>query len=266
MAEGASAPSPPGPWHVAVAGIGTTGFVMLPPNPLDGSSWLYQAAHFSTWFRTLAVDLPGYGHSPRLAGPVTMPELAAAAWAAVDGADVERAILAGVSIGSGLALHMARLRPDRTEALILSGCSYSPTKPFARRRIDCYTSEGIGYRPAHLRDGHAPAFRESAIGRYLDRVATDRAHLVDVESMVRLYEAHGAPDPDDLFDVSRPTLIVTGELDYAHPGALALHERIRGSELVVLDGAGHACNVEQPERWDDAALGFLRRRTEVFAD
>lgn len=239
---------------------------MLPPNPLDSSSWLYQAAHFSTWFRTLAIDLPGYGHSPRLVGPVTMPELAASAWAAVDAARVERAVVAGVSIGSGLALHMARLRPDRTEALILSGCSYSPTKPFARVRIGGYAAEGIGYRPTHLRDGHAPAFRESAIGRYFDRLATDRAHLIDIESMIRLYEAHGAPDPDDLFEVSCPTLIITGELDYAHRGALALHERILGSDLVVVEGAGHACNVEQPDRWDEAALGFLRRRTAVFTE
>lgn len=74
--------------------------VFLPPNPLDSSSWLFQVAHFSSWFRTLSVDLPGYGHSARAAGPLTMPDLADAVWDAVTAQGVGRAVLAGVSIGA----------------------------------------------------------------------------------------------------------------------------------------------------------------------
>lgn len=250
--------------HVVRDGAGPIGFVMLPPNPLDGSSWLFQAAHFSTWFRTLTVDLPGYGHSPALRGPITMPDLADAVWDEADAAGIERAVLAGVSIGAGLALHMARRQPGRTVAMLLSGCAYSPTKPFAGVRIEGYRSGGLAYREQHLREGHAPAFLESPVGRYLAQVAADRAHLVDIPSIVRLYEAHGAPDPDDLFDTRCPVLILTGSEDYAHRDGLALGERIPGAELIVICGAGHACNVERPHLWDELALAFLRRRTDAF--
>jgi pimeloyl-ACP methyl ester carboxylesterase len=247
--------------HAAAQGpIDGPGLLLLPPNPLDGTAWLFQVAHLSAWFRTVAVDLPGYGHSPRLRAPTTMGELADSIADAASANGVGSAVIAGVSIGAALALHVAHRHPDRVRALILSGCSYSPEKAFAGHRIEGYRRGGLGYRRVHLRDGHAPAFRRSTLGRYLARVAVDREHLVDVESIIRLFEAYQAPEPPDLYDPGVPTLIVTGSLDYAHRGALALHERIDGSELVVLDGAGHACNMERPEAWDAAALEFLARR------
>ena len=46
--------------------MGRSGSVMafVHPNPLDQSCWLFQLAHFSTWFRCIAIDIPGYGRSP----------------------------------------------------------------------------------------------------------------------------------------------------------------------------------------------------------
>lgn len=244
--------------HVATDGVAEVGFVMLPPNPLDGTAWLYQAARFSAWFRTLRIDLPGYGHSEALTGPTSMPQLARALWGAVDRAGVGSAVVAGISIGASLALHMATAAPDRVMAVVLSGCSYSATKPFAAERIAGYRADGLRYRSQHLRDGHSPGFIGSPMGRYLGQVAEERGRFVDVESIIRLYEAHGAPDPPALFDVRSPVLIVTGSEDYAHEGALLLHERISGSQLVTIEGAGHACNVERPMEWDAAVIGFLR--------
>jgi 3-oxoadipate enol-lactonase len=39
----------------------------------------------------------------------------------------------------------------------------------------------------------------------------------------------------------------------------AIHERIKGSELVVLDSASHLSNLEQPDAFTRALEGFLRR-------
>lgn len=253
-----------GDLHVSVAGTGETGMLLLHPNPLDGSSWLYQTAHFSNWFRTLSVDLPGYGHSPRLRGPITMERLAAAVWQAADARSVDRAIVAGVSIGAALALHMVRQQPHRAAAVIISGYGYGPDKPFARRRIEGYTEGGLEYRLEHMRAGFSATFRASKHGRYFEAMAQDRARLVDVPSIIRLFEAHGEPDPDELFATPCPTLLIMGSDDYAFERSAALHERMPGSELVVIEGAGHACHIERPWRWDAAALEFLRRRTPVL--
>jgi pimeloyl-ACP methyl ester carboxylesterase len=55
-------------------------------------------------------------------------------------------------------------------------------------------------------------------------------------------------------------LILSGSEDPTGVAAPALHARLPDSELVVLDGAGHACHVEQPWRFDAETLEFLRRR------
>lgn len=254
-----------GDLHVDLAGVGSTGMVLLPPNPLDSSSWLFQTAHFSSWLRTVAVDLPGYGHSTPLRGPVTMTDLADAAWAAVTRAGVDRAVIAGVSIGAALTLHMLQRQPERAIAGIISGYGYGPDKPFAARRIAGYQAGGLEYRREHMRDGFSTSFRDTETGRFMERLAQDRAHLVDVPSIVHLFGAHGEPDADELFRTPCPTLLIVGSEDYAFERSGALHDRIKGSERVVIEGAGHACNIEQPKRWNEAALEFLRRRTSIPA-
>jgi 3-oxoadipate enol-lactonase len=59
--------------------------------------------------------------------------------------------------------------------------------------------------------------------------------------------------------IRAPSVIVAGTDDVATPPREAekLHERIAGSELVVLEDASHLCNIEQPERFNQVVLGFL---------
>ena len=42
--------------------------------------------------------------------------------------------------------------------------------------------------------------------------------------------------------------------------AFALQQRIKGCELVTIEGAGHACNMERPWEFDAHVLDFLKRR------
>ncbi len=74
-----------------------------------------------------------------------------------------------------------------------------------------------------------------------------------------MFEALELPDPPWLqADLAAPVLIVSGETDVAHRAAFALRERLSRAELVVVQGAGHACHIEQPWSFDAAVLRFLR--------
>ncbi len=65
----------------------------------------------------------------------------------------------------------------------------------------------------------------------------------------------------DLGRVGRPTLVVVGSEDRTTTSraARALHDGIDGSELVVLDGAGHMSFVEAPAEYLAAVRAFLGR-------
>jgi pimeloyl-ACP methyl ester carboxylesterase len=57
-----------------------------------------------------------------------------------------------------------------------------------------------------------------------------------------------------------PTLLLYGERDQRSPLHVAaeLHDRIPNSELLVIPGLGHMSNYDDPERFNDAVLTFLR--------
>src|ERR1041385_7832227 len=129
--------------------MGRTGPVIafIHPNPMDQSCWIFQMAHLSTWYRCIAIDIPGYGRSPKAPAGLTTADMAAACWEAIDEAlPGETAILVGCSVGSSIVPFMYHERPKQTAALILSGTGYNPKKEFAARRIADYSKRGIGYR------------------------------------------------------------------------------------------------------------------------
>jgi len=67
----------------------------------------------------------------------------------------------------------------------------------------------------------------------------------------------------DLVRVTRPALVIVGEKDRTTTprAALALHDGIAGSELVVLPGVGHLSFVEAPEAYIESVRSFLGRVT-----
>src|SRR6476620_3579452 len=125
--------------------MGRTGPVIafIHPNPMDQSCWIFQMAHLSTWYRCIAIDIPGYGRSPKAQPGLTMADMAQACWEAIDdAAPGEPAILVGCSVGSALAPHMHHRQPKRTAALVLSGTGYNPGREFTKHRIACYKEHG----------------------------------------------------------------------------------------------------------------------------
>ena len=67
--------------------------VFVHPNPMDHTCWIYQMARFSTWFRTIGIDIPGYGRSPTASPGLTMQDVAQACWEAVDEVTGEPCVL-----------------------------------------------------------------------------------------------------------------------------------------------------------------------------
>lgn len=233
----------------------------LHPLPHDRAAWLYQTAHFSAWFHTVAIDFPGLGASPPASEGLTVADLAEACWDALS--DDGPIVLIGLSIGSRVAQYMAAARPDRVRALVLTG-GWSPPddvrfRESIARHIDRYRAEGLAPRRAHIERNYGPLFAGTARARYFTDLWCQRNDRADGASIIALLRALQTPVPDDLHArISAPTLVVTGTADTGHRSHLGLAERIRGAEVREIEGAGHLCNLERPWEYDAHVIAFLR--------
>ena len=248
--------------HTEQMGIdGAPLMVFVPPNPMDSACWLYQLAHLSTWYRCVAIDLPGYGRSPTAAHDVRMADIAEACWEAVDAVGEAPAVLVGCSVGQTLVQYMYHLRPDGVVAIVLSGASYAESKEFLQYRIDGYEEHGLDYRYQYTLEDFSASFRETSLARGFAELFCARDQFADLASILSMFRALKEPDPDWLSsELHVPTAIIEGSEDNAYQRVNALLDRLPDGELFVMEGAGHACHLERPWEFDQHLLEFLERR------
>ena len=84
----------------------------------------------------------------------------------------------------------------------------------------------------------------------------------DQKAALKCMESFGTTDfRDDLTNIHVPTLVLHGDGDAVVPfegSGRRTHEAIVQSELVVLKGAPHGCNVSHADAFNAALVGFLR--------
>ncbi len=258
-----------GPLYFERAGRSGSPMVFVHPNPMDQSCWMFQMAHFSTWFQCIAIDIPGYGRSPKAEAGLTLADMAAACWEAVDEGFAkgrgEPAILVGCSVGSSLIQQMFHLRPKQTAALVLSGTGFNPPEEnppaFVKGRIRDYSAEGVGFRWRYTFQDLSPAFAATPLAHYFAQIFTERNDKADAQTIIHQFHALGAPRPGDFFSgITCPSIILSGSEDAAHARAFDLKNILPDCEMHVLPGAGHACHMEQPWLFDRFMIEFLRAR------
>jgi 3-oxoadipate enol-lactonase len=91
--------------------------------------------------------------------------------------------------------------------------------------------------------------------RTMVRTTPIRGYVACCQAIAKLNLTHR------LGEISIPTLVVVGADDPATTVEMArtIHQGIAGSELVILKGAAHLSNLEQPDAFNEAVLGFLAR-------
>jgi pimeloyl-ACP methyl ester carboxylesterase len=195
-------------------------------------------------FRVLALDLPGFGHSPAPASVWGTPEYASFVAAVLADRGVARARFVGHSYGAKTSLYLAATRPELVEQLVLVGSSGLRTPPSIKARAKRALSR-LG-RVAGRLGPPGQALKQALYARIASQDYRDagplRAILVKVvnEDLTEL-----------LPRVAAPTLLVWGGADDAVP--LSHARRMAGlipdAGLVTFDGAGHFAYLDDPARF-----------------
>ncbi|MFN3892747.1 MAG: alpha/beta fold hydrolase [Beijerinckiaceae bacterium] len=233
--------------------------VFIHANPFDRRLWLYQVARFSQRFTTINVDIRGYGFSDKPTTPFTLEDMAADVASVMERESVERAVIVGCSVGSGIALLFGLDRPGMTEGLVLVGGS-SRGGGNIQKRIDGYTSGDLaGYRRQHMRELFAPGFPETPHGRWVLNLFDENSHTLSGESIAQIFRARAACNMTPrLAAIDAPTLVINGAHDGSLDAGRDTAAGIAGAGHVVIPGTGHACSIEDPWSFDAAMIDFLR--------
>lgn len=258
------------------SGGGGVPLVLLHGFPLDRSIWDEQRAALAGT-RVIRVDLRGCGESAASDGPALMESLAGDVAGLLDLLHVERAALAGHSIGGYVALAFFRMFEERVAGFALIASHTAADASSAPDALPAQRELGAG-RGAIADRLEREGTMEAAVETYLPRYFAPAAYRDRPELVARARDVMRRQDPrgcaqlvrgmrervagDDLLgDIRVPALILAGAQDaYIAPGTLrATADAIAGAEFVVLDGVGHLPMFEAPAATADALASFAQR-------
>lgn len=218
---------------------------------MDHTVWANQARAIAHAGRNvLAVDLPGHAGS---AGPAlgTVEAMAAWLWRLLDSLGVERAAIAGHSMGSLVALEAGAQGGERTSGLALLGTvprmGVHPTMLESaaagdHRVIDMMVGWSFGRQSLLGAVGSPGSYLPGAAERLLER--GDRQIIGSDLAACAAYEGALAAAAR----IACPTRVILGAEDKMTPAAKAapLAAAIAGARTLILARAGHMMMLETP--------------------
>lgn len=226
-------------------------------------SWRPCAERLGARHRCVLVDAPHHGEAQSI--DVDHDEAARLV------ADTARgSVLVGYSMGGRLALAAAVASSSSMRALVLvsttAGIESDAERSVRRADDDALATRitSIGTDAFLTEWLQQPLF----VGSCRDDVEVDSRRSNAAESLARSLRRCGAAEQapvwNDLANVTIPTLIVAGARDAKYVGlANRLHELIADGEMAIIEDAGHAAHLDQPDRFTELLEDFLVRRVDA---
>jgi 3-oxoadipate enol-lactonase len=231
--------------------------------PLDSRLWDAQVAGLSSRVRVIAPDLRGSGHSDVPPAPYSVDQYADDLLALLDRLGIERAIVAGLSMGGYIAFALWRRHPERVQALVLADTRAEPDSSQGRANRDASA--------ARVREIGPAAFAEEMLPRIMapanvkdPRVRGRALRMMAAQSADGIVGALGAlrdrPDSRALLpSITVPVLVIVGCEDSLTPPADArtMAGAIPKARVIEVPRAGHLSPFENPRAVNAALRAFL---------
>jgi pimeloyl-ACP methyl ester carboxylesterase len=244
--------------------------LLIPYLSADHACYAFQLPAYTEHFSCIALDLPGTGESDKPPGPYSTDTYADQVSAFMGAIGVERAHVAGVSLGAAVGMHLATRHPERVRSLSLHS-AWDVSDAYVRVIVDMWRELASS----------VPAVADMVIDGILPLCFTPEAYVERPEFIAAIadFVRSRPPQPLEAFmaqsdaalnhdasavigGIGVPTLITVGAHDLVCSPRFAnrMNTAIAGSELVVFDDLSHGALHEDPETFNRATLDFLLRQ------
>ena len=236
---------------------------------LDHRAWDAQVDELTPQYRVVVPDLRGHGEST-LEGAFRFDDAVDDVAALLDAVDTGAPVaLGGLSLGGNIAQEIVHRDPQRVDALVVadSTCNTASRHPLAAPlTIAALSAMALGGRERFMQHAAAVTSPHDDVRQYVLDANEDRTTLEVLQILTSLLDQALHPEPDYRLPV--PTLLVNGADDRVGDIATGSQEwavRDPMVELVVIPGAGHASNQDNPAAFTAALTAFLDRALPVPA-
>lgn len=239
--------------HYDVAGEGPA-LILTHGYSSTGEMWAGQLASLKDHFKVITWDMRGHGRSdyPEDQTAYSEAETVADMAALMDVVGAKDAIVGGLSLGGYMSLAFHATYPGRTRALLIidTGPGYKNDQARdgwnanAIRRAERYEADGL--------PDLTTASAEVRLARHSDATGLARAARgMLTQKNARVIES--------LPGINVPALVIVGADDTPFLAASDyMAAKIPGAKKVVIQGAGHSANIDQPQAFNAALLDFLK--------
>jgi pimeloyl-ACP methyl ester carboxylesterase len=246
-------------WFIDTGGSGDP-VILLHPNTGTSETWEPQTAALSqAGYRVIAFDRRGWGKS--------FVDKASSAQPASIAGDLDELVnhlkfdkfhLLGVAGGGFIAMDYAAWRPEKLRSLIIGASTGMIEDKEISEFIARIAIPGIRDLSSHYRE-IGPSYRGAnpeGVKRWIEIDEHARQAGAGFQPAMRTPNTLAK-----IATINTPTLVIAADADLLAPPALmriwAAH--IRHHEWAVIHDAGHAMTWEQPGRFNDIVLDYLRR-------
>jgi pimeloyl-ACP methyl ester carboxylesterase len=248
--------------------------ILIPAGGSHTSTWRFNIGALSRSHEVWTLDLPGSGYSDKPATfSYTHRSYAEFLRDFMTTMGIPKSVVAGQSLGGTVALEFALDFPERTAGLVLidaggypRGVTAGALNPLVHRVTNAILMSFSSY-PASVKGffhyiyyDPAPFSRDSAfVAEICDINRTPNARDAFYRMQRALHFDFALADVTRIKSVAVPTLIVWGRNDRIVNvrTATRFQQDIAGSQLVVIDDAGHQVHEEKPDAVNRAITSFL---------
>ena len=245
-------------------GKGDIPIIFIHGFPFDKFMWQAQLSLMRQSYRVIAYDIRGFGQSTIGSAQGSINLFADDLVNFMDGLEIKKAIVCGLSMGGYILLNAVIRYPDRFEAIILSDIQCIADTLEAKEKRKKAISQIVTGKINEFTMGFiVNIFSKDTLETKGEVVEKIKSTILSTSSGSITTTLCALAERENLClsisQIAVPTLIICGEKDIVTPVEQAkfLHENIPNSQLKIIGKAGHMSNLEQPDQFNRCVVDFL---------